>query len=708
MVYIVVVQSKRRWQLLCLVPFIGLGCAEDTPPDASLPPMGGQVTMPPPGPPTPPGLDICDLPQAPGRVTIHRLNRYEYNATVRDLLDDVSQPANDFPNDDHGYGFDNNADVLSMSPLLFEKYDIAAGNLTQTAIKAPATAANVRAEAELLEGTVGRAGTSSWTLWSNGEVGLAHTFPHDGRYRLSVRAWQSAAGPDDARMEIVLDNLVLATVDVSGDSNSPQVFTEERTITAGTHQFLARFTNDYYMPEDPDPANRDRNLYVDWLNIEGPLDVDLNGNPTRIKIMTCTPADSSWDECAGEILGQFGYRAWRRELSSEEITRLVTLSKLAETEGDDFDTGIGLGLHAILLSPHFIFRVELDDEPNSDKAHRLSDFELATRLSYFLWSSTPDDTLLSLAQEGKLADPEVLTAQVRRMLDDDKAEALTDNFAGQWLHTRALEDVNPDYTVFPDFDQDLVEAMEAESNAVFEDFVHSDRSFVDILDAEFTYVNDRLAQHYGLAAVDSATVTKVVLPDGNSRRGLLSQASLLTVTSYPKRTSPVRRGKWILEQLLCAPPPAPPPGVEGLPQDPMPSGTLRERFEQHRADPSCAGCHVTMDALGFSLENYDGIGTYRIDDRAGYPIDATGTLPDGRSFDGSTELSAIIKEDKKFAECISEKLATYALGRGIYSADDCQVKDIVHSYKEQGGSFEDLAASLANSPLFTHRQGEAE
>ena len=705
LIYCVVVQSKTRLLVMGLLVCGVFACSKSNTPDTSVsPPV--LIDVPPQTPP--PATDICAQPQEPGRVTIRRLNRYEYNATVRDLLNDTTKPAEDFPSDDHGYGFDNNADVLSMSPLLFEKYDIATTNLVHTALAAPPVAESIRAEAELLEGTVGRAGNSSWVLWSNGEIGFSHNFPHDGRYRFSVRAWQSAAGPDDAEMEIVLNNQVLDTVTVSGEEAAPQTFTVEQAVSAGNKQFVVRFINDYYMPNDPDPANRDRNLFIDWLNIEGPLDVDPNANPTRIKLMTCSPDDSSWDECAVEILGAFASRAWRRDLTSDEIQRLVALSKVAETEGDTFDAGIGIAFQAILLSPHFLFRVELDDKPNSSESHPVGEFELASRLSYFLWSSTPDDQLLGLARENKLSDPQILTAQVTRMLNDERSVALIENFAGQWLHTKALEDVNPDYAVFPDFDAELLEAMEMETYLTFEDFMHSDRPFLDILDAEFTYLNDRLATHYGLGEIDGKAMIKVSLPEKNSRRGLLSQASILTVTSYPKRTSPVRRGKWILEQLLCAPPPAPPPGVEGLPEQSMPSGTLREQFEQHRADPACAGCHITMDALGFALEHFDGIGAYRTEDRGGYPIDATGDLPDGRSFEGATELSEIIKADKKFAECVSEKLATYALGRGIYPKDDCNIKSIVKSSSSKGGTFEDLAISLVKSEIFTHRQGEAE
>jgi len=691
---------------VCFLAGFIFGCSKDavdTPVAEKPPPMMEPDKPKPPGNPPP---DICDQPQAPGRVTIHRLNRSEYNRTVRDLLDDTSEPASGFPNDDHGHGFDNNADVLSMSPLLFEKYDIAAANLVEGAIKAPPQADNVRAEAELLEGSVGRAGSTSWNLWSNGEVGFTHDFPHDGTYKLSVRAWQSRAGPDDARMEISLDNQLLETVNVAGESANPEIFETEQLITAGSHQFTVAFTNDYYMPDDPDPSNRDRNLYVDWLNIEGPLDVDPNSNPTRMKLITCAPEDSTWDACAQEILGAFAFHAWRRPISSDETQRLVTLSKVAETEGDSFEAGIGLGMHAILLSPNFIFRVETDEKPNEAEAHTLSEFELASRLSYFLWSSTPDQTLLTLAQNGELSKPEQLAAQVERMLQDPRSDALIENFAGQWLFTRALDDVNPDYAIYPDFDLELLNSMRAESDSVFEEFVQSERKFLDILDAEFTYVNDRLALHYGLNAVDSATVTRLELPAGNTRRGLLSQAGILTVTSYPKRTSPVRRGKWVLEQILCTPPPAPPPGVEGLVEETAPSSTLREKLEQHRADPSCAGCHITMDALGFALENFDGIGAYRIEDRAGFPIDASGSLPSGVSFAGVTELSEIIKADKKFAHCVAERLTTYALGRGIYAEDECNLKDVVESYQTEGGSFEDLATAIVQSPMFTQRQGE--
>jgi len=784
-------------------------------------------------------MDRCADPRDPGRVTLHRLNRAEYNNTVRDLLGDATRPADDFPADDHGYGFDNNADVLSASPLLVEKYDLAATNLVTNAFPVSMQESLHTFEAEVVGGSVGaEGGDGTWNLWSNGSIDMTFTAEHDGEYVIRTVAYGGQAGPDPARMEIAIDGATAKVFDVTARRNRARDYTVRALLTTGHHSVSVAFINDYYRPMDPDPTQRDRNLYVDYTEIRGPvvevldrIDVELlNGDPTQVpadhhrfedngtltvpltvlrageytistiaygeqagpdpvrmrlgldgqmlrvvdvtatdaaplehletmqlapgehsftiafindfedpannldsnlvvdavelhgpldlppppggardRIILCNPRDSSVTECAQQIVSSFAAKAWRRPITDTERDALVALVQLPIDEGDDFDTGVGLAVHAILLSPSFVFRVELDQDPASATPHPLSDHELAARLSYFLWSSMPDDRLRAAADAGTLSEPAQIAAQVRRMIADPKADAMVDNFAGQWLFTRALDDVNPDYAVYPDYDEALRVAMHDETSAFFGHFMTEDRPMLDMLDADFSFINDRLAAHYGLPAVGSEEVRRVSLPADSARGGLLTQASVLTVTSFPKRTSPVKRGQWVLHELLCQPPPPPPPGVEGLiDEEEMPTGSLRERMERHRSDPTCASCHALMDPIGFGLESFDGIGAHRVVDEMGFAVDSTGELPDGRAFAGARTLSTILKEDESTARCVSRRMLTYALGRGVVAADNCNLDDIVERFDSEGGSMADLIESIALSPPFRNRRGEPE
>jgi hypothetical protein len=462
------------------------------------------------------------------------------------------------------------------------------------------------------------------------------------------------------------------------------------------------------MPHDPDPNNRDRNLILFWFAVKGP-----SGRPPathtvlRDRFFGCDPARAGWAPCAREIITKFARQAWRRPIAGDEADRLVALSRVAEAQGDRFDTGIGLALQAILLSPHFVFRVELDEEPASTVPHRVSDHELASRLSYFLWSSTPDEELGRLADEGSLQDPAVLTAQARRMLGDRKSDALVDNFVGQWLFTRDLENVNPDSLVYPSFDAQLKSAMLAETNLFFRAILDEDRSALDLLDSDFTFVNDRLALHYGLPAPGGTELKRVQLDPSSHRGGILTQAGLLTVTAFPKRTSPVRRGKLVVEQLLCEVIQPPPPGVSGL-IDMMAGsgGTLRQRLEAHRESPACAGCHARMDPIGFGLENFDGIGAWRTTDE-GATIDATGKLPSGQSFEGPQDLARLLKQSPGTPACIENRLFTYALGRGPKDADLCHIASATARAAERGTTLRTLIEGLIETAAFQSRRGEA-
>ncbi len=632
------------------------------------------------------------------RVTLHRLNRAEYNNTVRDLLGDTTRPADNFPDDDFGYGFNNIADVLSLSPLHLELYQSTAEALVDAALAGgPVTSQTQRFEAETVGSTVGAAGADHWNLYSTGEIATVVTFESDGDYTFRVRARQSQAGPDDAMMSVTLNGQPLETFTVTPETMT--TFEVSAEVNAGAHQVGVTFENDFYDPA----AGADRNLYVDWFEVEGPTGVAAAPETgARASIMTCTPADSSEAECASQILSQFARRAWRRPVEQDELTRLVAFVDLAKSEGDDFETGIRLALQAILVSPNFIFRVELDPDPNSDEPHPLTQYELASRLSYFLWSSMPDDELLDLAEAGQLADEATLRQQVTRMLDDPKSAALIDNFATQWLFIDVIRDHEPDYAEFPTFDDELRASMRTETRMFIAELFETNADIRDLLLARFSFIDARLAQHYEVPAPANDGFQRVTF-QGDGRRGLLSHGGLLTSLSFPTRTSPVKRGAWVLGNLLCAEPPAPPPGVENLPTSTTEGKTLREQMEAHATDPSCSSCHRLMDPIGFGMENYDGIGAWRDQDN-GAPVDSSGKLPDGTEFNGAAELADIIADMESYPSCVTEKTLTYALGRGVHYWDEPQIDLILERLGESFG-FRDLISEIVVSPAFRMRRG---
>ncbi len=402
-------------------------------------------------------------------------------------------------------------------------------------------------------------------------------------------------------------------------------------------------------------------------------------------------------------------RAWRRPPTDAELARLAKLVDIAMDAGDDVTAGIKLALRGALVSPSFLFRVELDPQPTSLAPHPVSGYELASRLSYFAWSSMPDDALLDAAGAGELARTDDLLAQVDRLLADPRAAALTQNFAGQWLFTRALGDHAPDAATYPTYDAPLEAAMRAETQRYFQAFLEDDLPMDQFLVGDFTFVNDRLARHYGLPLPGSSELVKVSLA-GTPRRGILTQGSILTVTSHPRRTSPVKRGKWLLDQLLCAPPPSPPPGVEGLLDEQMPVPgeelTVRQRLEQHREVEYCATCHDQIDPLGFGLEHFDGIGSFRMQEGAA-AVDASGVLPDGTAFYGATELAEILAADPRVYRCMVEKLYTYALGRAPNTHDAVHhIDDLTADFTARGFLLRDLVKSVVTHPAFRDRRGE--
>lgn len=652
----------------------------------------------------------------PGRVTLHRLNRAEYNNAVRDLLAVDFRPADDFPADDSGYGFDNIADVLSLPPVLMEKYLRAAGKVSREAL------GRVRHE-PVLEHIAARNVSQNARisddapLASRGGLRIGHLCPADAEYliRIRVKGVPDPVAPDF--LDIQLDGKLLRRVElkfVTSDVDEEQRRFEFRLpLEAGRHTVLATFLRDDSKVEkptlnyDPNGAPRRNQVGVDFIEIGGPFHITGPGNtPSRRAILTCAPGAALTEEaCAGQILPRLARRAWRRPLTVAEQARLLTFFRMGRQDSGEFEGGIELGLKAILVSPYFLFRVEQDPpaaQPGS--AHPISDVELASRLSFFLWSSIPDEPLLALAERGELHQPQVLDAQVRRMLKDPRAQALTGNFAGQWLHLRNLTAMKPDPERFPAYSPALRQDMAREAELFFEELLKTDSSAVDFLDARFTYLNERLAKFYGIPGVTGDRFRRVALTDG-TRGGVLTMASVLTVTSYPTRTSPVIRGKWVLENLLGAPPPPPPPDVPPLQEAGIgQTVSMRQQLEQHRANPSCAACHAKMDPIGFALENYDAIGHYRQKD-GGFPIDSSGRLPSGETFQNAAQLKQILRSHpQEFLLCFTEKLMTYALGRGVERTDKPLIRAIVRDAAASDYRISSLILGITHSAPFQMRR----
>ncbi len=649
----------------------------------------------------------CGQTIDPGRVTIRRLNRAEYNNTIRDLVGVDFHPADDFPSDDVGYGFDNIGDVLTLPPILMEKYLAAAESIARRAIVVEGASAG-----EPAKEYPGR------PLASTGEARARHEFPRDATYVVRVRAYGQQAGPDPARMTVKLDGEPLETFDVRAEEGEPGVYEARAKVKAGVRRIAAAFINDYYDPDNPDPTLRgDRNLYVDSLEVEGPIHEAGDPLPESHKriIFRSPQSPDEFHDCASAVIERFMRRAYRRPVTGGEVAKLVRLAELARENGDGFERGMQLAVQAVLASPQFLFRVELY-RPERDRRGKvinptagapLNAFEVASRLSYFLWSSMPDDELSSLAASGELLKPETLEQQVRRMLQDPKSEAFVENFAGQWLQLRRLKDSNPDRKQFPDFDEPLREAMTRESELYFASIMREDRSLLEFIDGDYTFLNERLAKHYGIPGVEGPEFRRVKL-ETDQRGGVITQASILTVTSNPSRTSPVNRGKWILEQILGDPPPPAPPEVPILADDAegaVLTGTLRQRMEQHRSNPSCAACHARLDPPGFGLENYNAVGAWR-DKEGDFPIDASSELPSGESFNGPAELKAILLSRKgAFIHTLGEKMLTYALGRGLEETDACVVEDIAKGVAADEYRFSRMVLEIVKSDPFLKRRG---
>ncbi len=647
----------------------------------------------------------CQRPD-PGRVTVRRLNRAEYNNTIRDLVGVDFRPADDFPADDSGYGFDNIGDVLSVPPILLEKYLAAAEAVLEQAIvtQDPARQRRKRFPADGLPGSAPGEPVDGGVrmLAREGDIHVDFLFPRTGTYALRARAYGQQAGDQPTRLQFSLGDRRLEIFDVLATDGASTNCEIRLRIDAGTNRFAAAYINNFVDRK----KGLDRNLFIEHLEIEGPLDVPPDPLPaSHARIFFRGPDATNDDAYASAILDRFVSRAFRRPARPDEITRLATFARQARNQGEPFARSIQLALGAVLVSPHFLFRGEVAPEPANPKAaYPLDQFALASRLSYFLWSSLPDDELFRLASAGRLRGQ--LDRQVRRMLKDPKAHALVDNFAGQWLQLRNLRIVTPDAKSFPGFDEPLREAMVHETESFFEHLLRENRSVLDFLNADYTFVNARLARHYGINGIQGDAFQKVSLR-GTGRSGVLTHASLLTLTSNPTRTSPVKRGKYVLENILGTPPPPPPPDVPELKEVKL-VGTLRQRMDQHRKNPMCASCHDRMDPLGFGFERFDGVGARRETDDS-FPIDDAGALISGESFHGAADLAGILAREKKddFVRCLSRKMLTYALGRGLEFYDKCAVEQVTRDLRRSGYKFSALIEAIVHSVPFQERRGEA-
>ena len=647
----------------------------------------------------------------PGRVTLRRLNRAEYNNTVKDLTDVDLRPADDFPSDDVGYGFDNIGDVLSIPPILFERYMAAAESIAGSAIvlDEPDRGKLVAFKAAELPETDGSSKhPHGRILTSTGAIPVPFDAPADGDYFLAVKAYGDQAGGEPVKMEIRVDGKAVRTFSVTQTEKEPGRFEVRTPLEAGKRTIAVAFLNDFYNPDAPDPDARDRNLIVERVEVQGPAETEVKNLPKshRTIVGQRKPGQPD-DDFARAIFERFATRAFRRPATTDEVDRLMAIYGLARKEGEKFERGIQLGVQATLTSPYFLFKVEYDRRSKDGKSMPITDFELATRLSYFLWSSMPDDTLLDLARAGKLKDDAVLEEQARRMIKSRKSRALVENFAGQWLQLRNLKTVQPDPKLFPDFDESLRAAMLKETEEYFATVMKEDRSILDFIDSDYAVLNARMARFYkikGFRPGRQDVSVKVTLTDGR-RGGVLTQASVLTVTSNATRTSPVKRGKFVLEQFLGTPPPPPPPDVPELKDSGVDlKASLRKRMEQHRADPNCATCHAKMDPLGFGLENFDAIGAWREKDGEA-DIDPSGVLPSGQTFAGPKELKAILKaRSGEFTRCLAEKMMTYALGRGLDYYDRCAVDKIAALVEKDEYKFSRLMVEIVKSDAFRKRR----
>ncbi len=638
----------------------------------------------------------------PGKVTLRRLNRLEYRNTVRDLTGIDYSPAVNFPGDDVGYGFDNIGDVLSLPPILMEKYLNAAEWIAGQAIFTPPPPEiyeTAKTPDKLIGSDKFSVSGGSLNLYSNGFVSLVPELPFGGDFVVTITASASQSGNEPVRME-VRQGRVKQVIDVP--DTTPKEYQVPFRLAAGKREIEIGFINDF----NDKAAGTDRNLFIHYVHLKGVekkpsyvLGPDLPA--THRALLFVTPdAKVTAEAASAKVLQRLASRAFRRPATESEVKRLCDLAASVRKDGGSFEESMQVALQAILVSPHFVFKVERPAQADATgKRPTITQYELATRISYFLWSSMPDDELLLMAHQGTLRDPNTLRNKVARMMKDPRMNRFVENFAAQWLQLRNLQDVQPDPRRFRAFDDEMRELVRRETLTFFAGVMRSNMPVTTLLDANFTYLNEKLAKYYGIRGVTGDEFRPVSL-EGTGRGGLLTQASILTVTSNPTRTSPVKRGKWILENLLNTPPPPPPPDIPELEQGKL-VGTLRQRMEQHRSNPACAACHNMMDPLGFALENFDAVGQFRTRD-AGAEIDASGKMPDGTAINGVEGLRHILASDRQeqFVRCLIEKMMTYAVGRGIEYYDKCAVDKIMADTKKYDYKFAYIIAGIIESDPF--------
>ena len=686
----------------------------------------------------------------PGRVTMRRLNRVEYRNTIRDLIGVDFDPTADFPSDDIGYGFDNIGDVLSLPPVLMERYLDASDSIMNRAITPDAPPVTKRhlgsqytepasadVASKLMENSYRRLDTAGKDGLEQGPLHTLYQWDSEGEYLFRTKVYGQSSDSQPVRIAIMLHGKGLAdpSTDAELDSISGNVLRPAKILKVVEVKGTTPDQAELIEVMLPAGANRERVLvgqlktsdptisskaYVEFLALDGPLDTRPK---SQRKLLQCTPGKTQAEQTE-EVLSRFMRRAYRRKIETEELQRTCQFVQSRIDQGDKWEAAIQLAMQAILCSPKFLFRVELEEQAstisNDFEIEALPPFHLASRLSYFLWSSMPDDTLLELAETGKLAGE--IESQVLRMLDDPRARSLVQNFVTQWLQIQRLESLAPDNKLFPSFSPTLRRSMLEETELFADAILRENRSILELIDAEFTFLNEPLAKHYGIAdtagnwigqsptkpdgkPIQGESFQRVVLQDRN-RGGLLTQASILTVTSNPTRTSPVKRGRWILEQILGAPPPPPPPNVPELPNqaEDVSAASLRKRMEVHRQNPACANCHAKMDPIGFALENFDAIGAYRMKDGL-FEIDASGEFADGTRFAGPSDLKSIIASKKEdFVRCLTEKMLTYAIGRGIEYYDRPTVEKIVETLPNQGYRMKSLIVEIVKSDAFRQRR----
>lgn len=665
----------------------------------------------------------------PGKLPLlHRLSRTEYANAIRDLLGVDALPKGlDFslllPADNSSSGFDNLADLLFTSPSTMERYIDAAHKISRFAVGDPKMPVLVnvykmdpeRPQDERVE---------QLPFGTRGGLAIHGDFPADGTYVVKVD--MAGAPREPHQLEILVDGARVQGATLGnasatpgrgpgrGRAPAPGPLEFRFPVSAGKHVLGVTFAEHSEIVDEstlrPRMRTRGNLPAIAQVTLLGPYDVGAaRESALREHIFVCS---DQTDDCARRILTALTHRAYRRPANDTDIAELMPFYNDGKSNGG-FDLGIEKAIERLLVSPQFLYRIE--HEPSSAKpgsVWRVSDLEMASRLSFFLWSSIPDDHLLSLAEQSKLHDPAVLAAEVRRMLDDPRAESLVTNFAAQWLYLRDIESKQPDEILFPEFDQTLREAMREETELFLASVFRENRSILDLLSANYTFLNERLARHYGIPGIRGSYFRRYTFPADSPRGGLLGQGSFLTITSYANRTSPVLRGKWVLQNLLASPPPAPPPNVPALKtegREPGATLTMREAMTAHRANPTCAGCHARMDPIGFAMETFDADGKYRTRDHENL-IDVSGVLPDGRTFQGVAGLKEeLLRNPDQFVSAAAENLLMYALGRNVQYYDEPSIREIVRAAKENKSNpyaFRTLIEAVVKTPAFQMRKAD--